>query len=312
MVVEAVTSLVEWVGTSIYEGGKYVLNYVPQHFKYYMPGAILMLSLLFMLLIVVLITVIQSEGGSIGIGTGSVSGGFGADGAGRLGQGGQGGNGTGGGVSGTVTETTGATATTLTDLCGNGMCQNYKTTAKHAYKEAIIPDYCATADIIYDIPDYCQNGEQLRRFIIYGASWQDPRTYPSAWCMEEIYAVVNERCSVSNNSLYYTENSQNCPEDCTESYECYYDYTCNDNPSNCGNYAEMECCSPGTAHEYECEDLGKCESSDPPIPLSKLKHTPVHCGCTSDAGCAGDFGGPVCCTTGPHTGFCYRAIDCTA
>lgn len=310
MVFEEAVTFVVWVLTTVFEDAKFVVNYVFQHFKYYMPGAILMLSLIFLVICCALIMLIQSGGGEVGVGTDSVSRGFGADGAERPGQGDGSFQGS-GGESGTVTETTGATATTLVQLCGNGMCNNFKTTAKYVYLEEIIPNHCDTGDLIYDIPDYCRNGNPLHTFTIYDGYGRDTEYY-SAYCMGQIYGVLDQRCTVSNNSLYYTENSQNCPQDCTESYECYYDYTCNDNAHNCENYAEMECCSPGTAHQYECEDLGFCESSSPPIPLNKLKHTPVHCGCTSDAGCAGDFGGPVCCTAGPHTGFCYRALDCAA
>jgi hypothetical protein len=308
MVVEAVISLVEWVGTSIYEGGKYVLNYVPQHFKYYMPGAILLLSLMFMFLTVALIAVLQT--GEVLIGTNSVSGGFASGDVSGEGVG-TNGEGAGGTTEETTTETTTTPATTLVDICGNGICQNFKTSAKYAYEESVVGNYCETPDIIYDIPSYCQKeGSILRRFIIYKNSWSDPVTYQSAYCMQSIYAVVNERCTVSNHSLYYTENSQNCPQDCTEFYDCYHDYTCNDNPNNCP--ITMQCCGPGTKHEYECMDASDyiCDASTPTRSLAELKHVPVHCTCTSDDACAGDWGGTTCCTTGPHTGFCYLPGTC--
>jgi hypothetical protein len=302
MVLEAVISLVTWVGTTIYEGVKYIMNYVPQHFKFYMPGPVLLLSLIFVFITCVLIMFISSD---VGIGTNSVSKGFGADDVGRLGEGT-------GGVSGTVTETTGSISTTLVEMCGNGLCQNFQTSAKYQYEEAVVGDACSTAEFFYDIPDYCNRGISLRRIIIYGASWMDPRVYSGAYCMETIYQALLSKCSVVNRSIWYTENSQNCPEDCTATYDCYYDYTCNDNPSNCENYAESECCSKGSLHEYECMPYGMCDSSLPSRPLNELKYTPIHCPCTTDASCASDEGGKTCCTAGPHSGFCYSGSACNA
>lgn len=305
MVLTEAISLVEWLLTTLGEGGKYVLNYFPQHYKYYMPGAIMFLSIIFMFLTASLILLISSGAGEIGIGTNSVSKGTGTNDVGRIGQG------TGAGSSGTVTQTTGSVTTTLPSICGNGICQRFQTSAKYAYEEALVGNQCTTAEILYDIPGYCRNGALLKRFIIYGASWLDPRTYQDAACLSSIYSYLDGRCTVYENSLWYTENAQNCPEDCSGEYDCYYDYTCNDNPSNCGNYAESECCSPGTVHEYECLSYGLCNDATLPVkPLSMLKRVPVHCTCTSDLDCVEDEGGKTCCTSGAYSGFCYPSYRC--
>jgi hypothetical protein len=192
-------------------------------------------------------------------------------------------------------------------MCGNGQCQTFKTAAVYAYDERMT-EFCPGPMFFYNIPAYClkSKAQAYKLTVWYSDEYQ---VYNDAACFDSVSVVLNPRCLVLNDSIYYSENNANCPKDCNSSLSCFRDYTCVDNPYNCPS--AFECCAPGSVRAGTCQDWGMCDIGGFTDSVLSLRNVPIHCACSSDLDCLNDHGGLACCPGGSvHAGFCYSDIFC--
>ncbi len=205
-------------------------------------------------------------------------------------------------------------------LCGNNICDNFKTDSGYAYLEYNYAG-CSDKNLYDNIPPYCFGDGTLGDIITVFNSTYGDITYYSAVCgTANLQARLSQRCYLYNNSIYYIETEENCPIDCNSTeYECYEDYTCDLN-DNCLLKA-LNCCPPGTYWAGYCTDCsldyGHCNDPDGEcitgagISLPQLRNVPSHCSCSTDQACISDWGGSTCCLDGTyHDGFCYPSYLC--
>lgn len=200
-------------------------------------------------------------------------------------------------------------------LCGNNICDNFKTDSGYAYLEYYY-SFCSDKNLYYNIPVYCfSDGTRGDTITVTNSTYGDI-TYYNAVCGDaNTRARLSQRCYIYNHSIYYMETEENCPIDCNSTeYECYEDYTCDLN-DNCLPRA-LNCCPPGTLWAGYCTDhwveYGPCNDLDGErvigagIPLPQLRNVPSHCSCSIHQDCISDWGGATCCPSGTyHVGFCY-------
>jgi hypothetical protein len=304
-----------WSLDQLYKGCKGAGNFVFQNFPYDNPARILALFVGFFVLTLFMILLLLVGGGVVAMGLGGVATGSGDQGEGVI-------IGAGLGVASAesssspnslpstsydvdgdglpneddLTPCGSVTCASFPVMCGNGQCQTFVTVAVYAYDDRVTR-FCSSPVFFYNIPDYCLKGTLLQTFKL------DDVTYSHASCVESLSAVLNPRCVVVNNSVFYSENHANCPLDCNSTASCFKDYTCVDNPYNCPS--GMVCCPSGSAHEGLCMDYGVCDSGGD-VDFIGMHNIPVHCPCSSSTDCVNDHGGHACCAGGSvHAGFCY-------
>lgn len=205
-------------------------------------------------------------------------------------------------------------------LCGNEICDNFKTDSGHAFLEYLYP-FCSDKNLYHNIPPYCFNDGSAGDLITATNSTFGDIIYYSAVCgTANLKSRLSSRCYLFNNSIYYLETEENCPQDCNSTeYECYEDYTCDLN-DNCDIKA-LRCCPPGTlwaGHCTDCNlDFGYCNDAEGTCivgagtPLPQLRNVPKNCDCNSNQDCIPDLGGDTCCGAGTyHIGFCYNDVFC--
>jgi hypothetical protein len=211
---------------------------------------------------------------------------------------------------------------TYPSLCGNHVCDNFKTPAKWAVLDVLLQG-CSDLNVYYEIPDYCLNGVLPTTIPVMRGNVSE---YVRAYCgTSNVMSSLNSRCFLNEatQEIWYHETFTTCPTDCNDTLLCMKDITC-DRVDNCDTVYGT-CCSSGTA-----QLAGKCtfdaisgsaltaicwgadttQVRGGSRPIDELRSVPFHCECASDSDCSGDYGGISCCGVGTYyEGLCYDQCD---
>lgn len=323
--VNAAVSFGEWLLDQAFRGIKGGGNFIFQNFHYDKPKEVGVLALLYIGAMIVLVCVFIAGSGVVLIGSSAVAGGSGGNNKGIIQsvadvQASQ--------VPGSLAETAAGVISINksfspsqsdslgSGLCGNGRCEQFKTSAK--YVDSGISGFpsCDIGRFYYNVPSYCV-GSPVKTY----ASSDGLNVFSDAYCEASVSSDINPLCAVDSDSLFYIESFTNCPYDCNKSTlysSCFYNLACSESGGSCPDFAPL-CCPDGSANAGRCVDNEGfwfltdyyCSAEVTPVkPLSDYFNVRFGCECSSSNDCIGDRRGSLCCPAGyAREGFCAENIE---